>query len=407
MKKMRKWKSAMLSFAMALSTVCGAACSKHTHEWAGFGHDDKDHWTVCATCSEIKDKEAHIDDGEGNCSVCGNLLPTEGLLYELSADGKSASVVGYEGLDSFVVIASAYGGAPVTKIAEGAFENKGTVLCVTLPTTVTEIGANAFSGCSSLEGIKIPKEVTAVGADIFEGCNRDDLTVYCEAESAPATWDEDWNSSRHFVLWGFTGKRMRPVSAKAIRIGDSMLDADIHEQSQIVENPDLGDMHAPEGFSLLTRFDSKTEGLGVWDGVSNRSVLWHYNFDTMNLREYSDVWFAVKMVGGYWAFVENNQGGKGVSTPWVYIHIHQEETDPLRNIYWTIEASFGGHVYSVNENQSGKGIDKDRKVNSIGRLLWDEGFGSPDGNAMLIYPSEGAESITIYCTEILGIKKGV
>lgn len=63
-------------------------------------------------------------------------------------------------------------------------------------------------------------------------------------------------------------------------------------------------------------------------------------------------------------------------------------------------------LYVVNKNQTGSHLGADRPVNPIARLLWDDGFKSPNGQAMLIYDLGDGTSVSIYCTEVLGIKKG-
>ena len=42
----------------------------------------------------------------------------------------------------------------VTKIGEGAFENKAFLVSIDLPDTITTIGKKAFKGCSSLKEMK-------------------------------------------------------------------------------------------------------------------------------------------------------------------------------------------------------------------------------------------------------------
>ena len=82
---------------------------------------------------------------------------------------------------------------------------------VTIPDSVTSIDNSAFYGCSGLTYIKIPKSVTDVGWYVFSYCSN--LTaIYCEAESKPDGWDEDWQGiqdrktgAKAEVHWGSTG----------------------------------------------------------------------------------------------------------------------------------------------------------------------------------------------------------
>ena len=67
-----------------------------------------------------------------------------------------------------------------------------------IPDSVVSIHCDAFSFCN-LESIIIPKNVQIIESGSFEGCWR--LTIYCEIESQPNNWDEDWNPDNRPVFW--------------------------------------------------------------------------------------------------------------------------------------------------------------------------------------------------------------
>ncbi len=62
------------------------------------------------------------------------------------------------------------------------------------------IGESAFFGCINLEKIFIPKSVQYIGRNAFKNCPK--LTIYCEADKQPNTWDKDWNPDNRTVVWG-------------------------------------------------------------------------------------------------------------------------------------------------------------------------------------------------------------
>ena len=96
---------------------------------------------------------------------------TEGVLYEVSADGTYAEVTGYEGTDTKIVIASTYNGVPVTGIRKYAFQNNISITSVVIPDSVTTIGDDAFFECSSLTSVTIGNGVTTIDGAAFFNCD--------------------------------------------------------------------------------------------------------------------------------------------------------------------------------------------------------------------------------------------
>ncbi|MDE7394645.1 MAG: leucine-rich repeat domain-containing protein, partial [Clostridiales bacterium] len=65
----------------------------------------------------------------------------------------------------------------------------------------TLIAAYAFWGCRSLTSIIIPSSVTDIGGGAFYSCSA--LTIYCEAQSKPSGWANNWNDSNCPVVWDY------------------------------------------------------------------------------------------------------------------------------------------------------------------------------------------------------------
>ncbi len=159
-------------------TTCGKEeivnpTEKADHAWGEeYTYDNSYHWYACATCGETKDKAEHTADETGACTVCNALVgATEGVLYDLSAGGTYAEVIGYEGTATRVRIADTYENVPVKSIYKNAFSQNKSIVSVIIPDGVTTIGYGAFSYCSSLTNVIIPDSVTTISEDAFYQCS--------------------------------------------------------------------------------------------------------------------------------------------------------------------------------------------------------------------------------------------
>lgn len=115
---------------------------------------------------------------------------TEGVIYALSPDNLTATVVYYEGDEESVTISESYKGVPVVEIGHKAFYKKN-IRSVKIPDSVVKIGEKAFSHCSmlseiqincetiemiafltcySLKRVFIGKRVKSIGANAFGDC---------------------------------------------------------------------------------------------------------------------------------------------------------------------------------------------------------------------------------------------
>lgn len=110
---------------------------------------------------------ACVGDG-GGPSVDG--IENGGLLYEISDDGLSCSVIGVKTPAEEYTVVGEINGVPVTSIGNSAFYNADFLRRISLPDTLTEIQAYAFDNCYSLESISLPDGVVSIGFNAFSDC---------------------------------------------------------------------------------------------------------------------------------------------------------------------------------------------------------------------------------------------
>ncbi|MBE5751531.1 MAG: leucine-rich repeat domain-containing protein [Clostridiales bacterium] len=152
------------------------------HVFETYCCDYKTHWKQCNNCQRIVETGEHIINAEHYCTVCGELVGTDGLIFDVS-NGVSATVFGYTGADANVVIPAWYNGLLVTTIDEDVFYDCDGLTNVTIPDSVTMIGSSAFYDCDGLTNVTIPDSVTMIGSSAFYGC--DSLTsVYYAGDIA-------------------------------------------------------------------------------------------------------------------------------------------------------------------------------------------------------------------------------
>ena len=107
---------------------------------------------------------------DGVCTRCGEMSPSEGLIYTLSADG--TYYICSDGLYDIklIIIASVYNGKPVREIYSYAFDFCS-VERVIIPNGIRSIGYSAFLSCQSLKTVTIPKTVTKIEPTAFSLCH--------------------------------------------------------------------------------------------------------------------------------------------------------------------------------------------------------------------------------------------
>lgn len=101
-------------------------------------------------------------------TVFGN--ETDGLVYELSADGTYYIVDDYTGTATEVVIPLVYEGLPVKEIGVNAFFSCKSIISIEIPNSITTISYGAFRDCENLKNVTIPDSVVTIGRSAFQGC---------------------------------------------------------------------------------------------------------------------------------------------------------------------------------------------------------------------------------------------
>ncbi len=88
----------------------------------------------------------------------------------------------------------------VTMIEGDAFSYCNNMTSIKLSDNLQSIGSGAFTNCYNLSSIYIPAGVVEISYNVFTGCTN--LEIYCEVDSKPAGWNNNWTSKT--VNWGVT-----------------------------------------------------------------------------------------------------------------------------------------------------------------------------------------------------------
>ena len=100
--------------------------------------------------------------------VSGDYIIDDWKIY-ISEEG-NISIKEYKGSSENVAIPDNFDGFPVVSIGEKAFQNKGSLLSVTIPDSVTYISWGAFYSCSKLKSVVIGKSVETISVNAFREC---------------------------------------------------------------------------------------------------------------------------------------------------------------------------------------------------------------------------------------------
>ena len=116
------------------------------------------HWEACKNCTARRNFRLHsVNEDTGCCDPCGLLLGTEKIKYMIDSDSSTATVLGYTGESTKVIIANSREGVPVTTIDLNAFEKCGHITEIVIPESVTTI-FSSFKSCTNLSKITVSEQ---------------------------------------------------------------------------------------------------------------------------------------------------------------------------------------------------------------------------------------------------------
>lgn len=131
-------------------------------------------------------------------SIVWNTSFTEQFNLEITSDNTYEITGTQELLNSNIIyIPEAYNGIEITSIGDDAFTG-AKALEITIGGNIKYIGSNAFSGIKC-KSITIPISVTTIEPLAFTNCNN--LIIYCEANSKPSGWANNWHDESVAVIW--------------------------------------------------------------------------------------------------------------------------------------------------------------------------------------------------------------
>ncbi len=159
--------------------ICGESIIKTV---PALGHNYPEEWTLA--------KEAtYNENGEEYrvCPLCSEketrtILALYHYDFEYKITNGAATVTGYNGNDTEVVIPSVFEGYPVVSIARSAFEANTKITNVIIPQGVTSVGKFAFYYCTNLTSVTLPSDTLLIDNYAFDGCKNLKYTFFAASQ---------------------------------------------------------------------------------------------------------------------------------------------------------------------------------------------------------------------------------
>lgn len=96
----------------------------------------------------------------------------------LSEDTKTASITGYNGVDTELTIPEMINGYTVVRIGKEAFRGNQNITKVYIPDSVIAIYDGAFYGCLNMVELRLPTYLKSIGKEAFYNCRSIDGSIY-------------------------------------------------------------------------------------------------------------------------------------------------------------------------------------------------------------------------------------
>lgn len=172
----------------------------------------------------------YMMNGQQGLACTYKLLPTNTLhSFKYSVNGSRATITGYTGSDSVLIVPSVIDGYTVTSVGVQAFYDNRTITAAVIPNSVTEIANNIFLYCRNLKTVSISNNVKSIGNYAFGECNS--LVWVTIPESTETIGDYVFSNCSKITEVSIPG-RMASIGRGAFEACDSLTDIRVDSSNQ-------------------------------------------------------------------------------------------------------------------------------------------------------------------------------
>jgi len=173
------------------------------------------------------------------------------------AENSQLTTIGLRAFLENLKLTSIHLPASVTTIGEVAFMNCFNLTEVSFANiyNLTRIDKAAFYNCYELETFFIPSSVTTMGEYVFRFVT--DITIYAEAASKPAGWNDLWSSGSGTVVWNANYLVVQPNNGEdAIIIYAAIGDTISTPEGLVLEGYVIEGWYTDEALTIAYVFDT-------------------------------------------------------------------------------------------------------------------------------------------------------